>query len=334
MSQTFDTHERNASEAWKVLDQKRLGHSGTPKIGLVVQGGGMRGVYSMGALAALEEMGFGQCFDHVAGSSAGALNGAYFITGQAGYGVETYIKYLSRRNFVNPLRFKKMVDIDYLVDHIGKKVRPLDIKKLTSATTMLHIALTDFSHGKTRYVTNRTPGIDLWEAFRASAAMPILYNKPVKVGDGLYVDGSLRARVPIRRIVDYGCRYVVVVLTMPHSHRTNAKNAWIKSLGWLPTRHYSNALRQALFGEDVDYNTTKSDLSRGNPQISGCSTGVVVISPQSRPDPVSTITTGPKQLMRCALRARLDTWNAFGKSPPPIDNPFAVATSLAPRHCQ
>ncbi|MEC4670033.1 MAG: patatin-like phospholipase family protein, partial [Nitrospirota bacterium] len=143
----------------------------------------------MGALAALEEMGFGQCFDHVAGSSAGALNGAYFITGQAGYGVETYIKYLSQRNFVNPLRFKKMVDIDYLVDHIGKKVRPLDIKKLTSATTMLHIALTDFSHGKTCYVTNRTPGIDLWEAFRASAAMPILYNKPVKVGDGLYVDG-------------------------------------------------------------------------------------------------------------------------------------------------
>jgi predicted patatin/cPLA2 family phospholipase len=122
-----DTHTQTAREVWHILEQKRRGHSGIDTIGLVVQGGGMRGVYSMGALAALEEMGFGQCFDHVAGSSAGALNGAYFITGQASYGVETYIHYLSKKSFVNPLRLKKVVDIDYLVDYIGKKARPLHL---------------------------------------------------------------------------------------------------------------------------------------------------------------------------------------------------------------
>jgi predicted acylesterase/phospholipase RssA len=168
--------------------------AGTDTIGLVVQGGGMRGVYSMAALAALEEMGFGQCFDHVAGSSAGALNGAYFITGQASYGVETYIHYLSRKVFVNPFRLKKVVDIDYLVDHIGKKARPLHLHKLHSAHTTLHISLTESTHAQTRYVTNRTPGIDIWEAFRATAAIPLLYNKSVKVGDGHYVDGSISAR--------------------------------------------------------------------------------------------------------------------------------------------
>ncbi len=325
MSQTPDHHERTTREALKILDQKRLGRSEGAKIGLVVQGGGMRRVYSMGALSALEEMGFGQCFDHVAGSSAGALNGAYFITGQASYGVETYIHYLSQREFVNPLRFKKMVDIDYLVDQIGKKVRPLDIDTLLSADTTLHISLTQCSNGHTRFVTNRTPGINLWEAFRASAAMPILYNKSVKVGDGLYVDGSLRSRVPIRRVVDYGCRYIVVILTMPHSHRIKPKNAWIQSLSWPATRHYSDALRQALFGEDVDYNTTKSDLARRNPQISGCANGVVVITPQRPPERFSTITTDPKQLMQCALQARVDTWHAFGQTPPPIDNPFATS---------
>ncbi|UCE64428.1 MAG: patatin-like phospholipase family protein, partial [Nitrospirota bacterium] len=120
-SQSPHTREENATEALRVLNQKRLHHNGKEKIGLVVQGGGMRAVYSMGALAALEEMGFGQCFDHVAGSSAGALNGAYFITGQAGFGVETYVNHLTHRNFVNPFRVKKVMDIDYLVDHIGKK---------------------------------------------------------------------------------------------------------------------------------------------------------------------------------------------------------------------
>lgn len=325
MSQTPDHHERTTREALKILEQKRLGRWEGGQIGLVVQGGGMRGVYSMGVLAALEEMGFGQCFDHVAGSSAGALNGAYFITGQASYGVETYIHYLSQREFVNPLRFKKMVDIDYLVDQIGKKVRPLDINKLLSADTTLHISLTQFSNGHTRFVTNRTPGIDLWEAFRASAAMPILYNKPVKVGDGLYVDGSLRARVPIRRVIDYGCRYIVVVLTRPPSHRTKHKKAWVRSLSWPATRRYSDGLRNALFSEDMDYNATKANLMRRIPRISGCSSEVVVISPRSRTNLVSTITRDPRQLMRCALQARVDTWNAFGKMPPPIDNPFATS---------
>lgn len=325
MAHTSTTHTDTAREAWHVLEQKRLGHSDTDTIGLVVQGGGMRGVYSMGALAALEEMGFSQCFDHLVGSSAGALNGAYFLTGQASYGVETYIHYLSQKSFVNPLRLKKMVDIDYLVDHIGKKARPLHLPKLLSSPTTLHISLTESSHAQTRYVTNRTPDIDIWEAFRATAAIPLLYNKSVKVGDGHYVDGSISARIPIRRIVEYGCRYVVVILTMPHSHRITPTHTWLQSLAWPATRHYSPALRQAFFGEDVDYNTTKMDLSGESPQIPGYANKFIVISPQRPPEMFSTITTNPKQLLQGALQAREDTWRAFGQSPPSMTNPFAAS---------
>jgi predicted patatin/cPLA2 family phospholipase len=323
MAHTSDAPTQTAREAWEVLDQRRRGVAGTDTIGLVVQGGGMRGVYSMGALAALEEMGFGQCFDHVAGSSAGALNGAYFITGQASYGVETYVHYLSQKIFVNPFRLKKVVDIDYLVDYIGKKARPLNLHKLHSAHTTLHISLTESTHAQTRYVTNRTPDIDIWEAFRATAAIPLLYNKSVKVGDGHYVDGSISARLPVRPVVEFGCRYVVMILTMPHSHRITSTNTWLQSLTWPATRHFSPALRQAFFGEDVAYNTTKTDLSSGNPQISGCATKVVVISPPRGPERFCTITTDPKQLLQGALQAREDTWHAFGQTPPPRANPFA-----------
>jgi predicted patatin/cPLA2 family phospholipase len=324
MAHTSDTSTQTGRDAWHLLDQRRRGLGGTDTIGLVVQGGGMRGVYSMGALAALEEMGFGQCFDHVAGSSAGALNGAYFITGQASYGVETYVHYLSKKSFVNPFRLKKMVDIDYLVDHIGKKARPLQLHKLHAAHTTLHISLTESAHAQTRYVTNRTPDIDIWEAFRATAAIPLLYNKSVKVGNGHYVDGSISARIPIRRIVEHGCRYVVVILTMPHSHRITPTHRWLESLTWPASRHYSPALRQAFFGEDMDYNLIKNDLSGTRPQIPGYANRVMVISPQHSPENFSTITTNPKQLLQGALQAREDTWRAFGQSPPPIANPFAA----------
>lgn len=315
--------EHHAREAWHVLEQKRAGRAAPDTIGLVVQGGAMRGVYSMGALAALEEMGFHQSFDHVAGSSAGALNAAYFLTGQANYGVQTYVHYLTKKQFVNPLRIKKMVDIDFLVDHIGKKIRPLDMKKLIAAKTLLHISLTEYSNGKTHYVTNKTPGIDLWEAFRAAAAIPILYNKPVRLGKRLYVDGSLRARLPIKRVVDHGCHYVVVVMTRLQSHRANSRSPLFKTLSWLATRHYSEGLRQALYSEDAEYNATKTHLSRTNPTIPGVPVKLVVIAPKSIDDLVSTVTTDPTQLMQSALKARAETYNAFGKVPPPMKYPFA-----------
>ncbi len=324
MPHTSETDTTTAHAIWNLLNEKRDGHRKTNTIGLVVQGGGMRGVYSMGALAALEEMGFSQCFDHLVGSSAGALNGAYFLTGQASYGVETYIHYLSKKSFVNPFRLKKIVDIDYLVDQIGKRVRPLQLNKLRSSPTTLHISLTDKWHAETQWVTNRTPGIDIWEAFRATAAIPLLYNKAVKVGDGHYVDGSISARIPLRRIMEYPCRYIVVILTMPHSHRITSTHGLLQSLTWLATRHYSPALRKAFFGEDVDYNLLKTHLSPKNPQISGSTTRVVVISPRRKPEMFSTITTDSRLLLQGALQAREDTWRAFGQTPPSLANPFAA----------
>ncbi len=59
MSRTSEMHAGTDREAWNVPDRNRREQWGPDPIGLVVQGGGMRGVYSMGALTALEEMGFG-----------------------------------------------------------------------------------------------------------------------------------------------------------------------------------------------------------------------------------------------------------------------------------
>ena len=78
-----------------------LTRSGELRLGLVVQGGGMRGVYSMGALAALEEAGLRESFDIVTGSSSGAINAAYFLAGQADEAVDLYLRYLNSRECVH-----------------------------------------------------------------------------------------------------------------------------------------------------------------------------------------------------------------------------------------
>jgi hypothetical protein len=132
------SHADVAEEIWQAIRQKAAGERDVPPIGLVVQGGGMRGVYSMAVLAAFEEMGWTRCFDHVAGASAGAMNGAHFITGQARYGVETYIDHLSNRKFIDFFRLRKLVDLDYMIDDLVRHVRPFNLPALLEASTVAH----------------------------------------------------------------------------------------------------------------------------------------------------------------------------------------------------
>src|SRR5665213_2140991 len=128
-----------------LLEQKN--HKNKNRIyGLVIQGGGMRAAYSAGALATLIEYGFESVFDHVVGSSAGAMNGAYFLASQAD-AVDTYTKDISNKNFVNLTRKDKRVDIDYLVDVALQQKRPLKIDRLLTTHSQLHRVLTEAQSG-------------------------------------------------------------------------------------------------------------------------------------------------------------------------------------------
>jgi predicted patatin/cPLA2 family phospholipase len=311
-----------AEEIWQALRRKAAGERDVPPLGLVVQGGGMRGVYSMAVLAAFEEMGWTRCFDHVAGASAGAMNGAHFITGQAGYGVETYIDYLSNRKFIDFFRLRKLVDLDYMIDDLVRHVRPFNLPALLEASTELHIALADAEDASVHYVTNRSEDVDLWEAFRATGALPILYNRFVKVGDRLYLDGSLSDGLPLPRLLALGCRYIVVVLTKPLSFRSQGVSRPVRALAWWATRRYSPALKRALFDVNLHYNRTMSVLATPAQSCVHEAVRILVIAPRSEEHLVRCVTTDPRRLRRCAQQGRADAWQAFGQRPPATTHPL------------
>jgi len=144
--------------------------------GLVLQGGGMRAVYSAAALATLIGYDLSDAFDHVIGASAGAMNGAYFIAGQA-EAVDVYKKDLITKDFVNLRRNDKRVDIDFLVDSVLKRKHPLNVQKLLRSPTTLHVVLTDAETGKKKVISNHRHFLKIYEELRATAAMPILYDK-------------------------------------------------------------------------------------------------------------------------------------------------------------
>ncbi len=179
---------------------------------LVLQGGGMRGVYSAGAIAPLVKYGFADTFDHVIGSSAGAINGAYLI-GDDEQTMLTYSDDLTNKNFVNLLRREKKVDIDYLVDVVLKHKRPVDITRLLKAHAKLHIVMTAASTGKKVVLSNHHAFMAIYDEFRATAALPLLYDRPVMVDGRSYIDGGVADLIPLDVAVDLGCTDIVVVMT-------------------------------------------------------------------------------------------------------------------------
>lgn len=281
--------------------------------GLVVQGGGMRGTYSMAALMALEEGGLGGAFDHVVGSSAGAINGAYLLAEQATLAVTVYLDDISNKKFVDFFRLQKIVDIDYLVDGVLKKHKALNIKKVMGSFSTLHIVLTDYLTGEPTTVTNRDNKLDLMEAIRATAAMPILYNKVVQVNGRGYVDGGVTDGVPLLRAIELGCTDILVVLTRDPSFRRQRPNFLLRLMEKPFLRNYPAKTKEIILSEDKLFNRTMEIIQ--NPNKLDHPVRISAIFPSDLKKMVSRTTNNREELLACALMARNDTRRVLGLEP-------------------
>src|SRR5206468_3007033 len=113
------------------------------KIALIVEGGAMRGVISCAALMGLEDLGMTPVFDEVYGASAGAVNAAYFLAGQAAYATTIYYQKINNTRFIRRLWHRQIVDIDVLFDSIIAGDRALRLDKVLASQSPLFIAIAD-----------------------------------------------------------------------------------------------------------------------------------------------------------------------------------------------
>jgi len=118
------------------------------KVGLIVEGGAMRGVISCAALLGLEELGMTQVFDEVYGASAGALNAAYFLARQAALATTIYYQKINNTRFIRRLWHRRIVDIDDLFDSIIAREWPLRVDKVLASRSELFIAIADARTGE------------------------------------------------------------------------------------------------------------------------------------------------------------------------------------------
>jgi predicted patatin/cPLA2 family phospholipase len=181
------------------------------KLGLVVEGGAMRGVYTAGSLLALDLMKCNDVFDVVYGTSAGAVNAAHFLSLTGAPRAATYYKALADGKFFHPYRLWNVVDIDYFIFDVLQGTFPLDLAAAQKSSTPLLVALLDYDDATLRYFPIHDAGAEAWDLIKAAVAMPVVSRAPVRFKGRRYFDAGFAAAHGLQRALDDHCTHVLVL---------------------------------------------------------------------------------------------------------------------------
>ncbi|BBH69532.1 patatin family protein [Actinoplanes sp. OR16] len=188
------------------------------RLALAIEGGGMRGTVSAGMALALHEAGVTGAFDAVYGASAGAITGAWLLSGTpeklSGWAEPSYARAMIRLS--NVWRGKPMVDVHHLVEHIYAEVENMDFAAILGNAIEYHPLATDCATGESTDLRPLLTGpAELRLALRASAALPLLAGPPVRLGGRRFYDAGLAESVPYRTALAQGATHVLVLRSRP-----------------------------------------------------------------------------------------------------------------------
>lgn len=185
------------------------------KVGLVLEGGACRGVFTTGVLSVMQER--GMRFDYCVGVSAGAGNAMNFKSGQIGRVLELTAgdDYEDYYGIAQLGRSGKLLDLDYLYHTLSYDERlPFDFDAYYRNPMQCEYVLTCCESGKAVYYSGDAAPEQLLDAVKASCSLPGICT-PVALGKAHYLDGGIADPMPVKRALAHGCDKVVLVMTKP-----------------------------------------------------------------------------------------------------------------------
>jgi len=243
----------------------RAPHGDGARIALCVEGGAMRGVVSAGMVSALEQLGLVDAFDAVYGSSAGAINAAYFLAGQAAFGTTIYAEDINNAKFISLARMlsgRPVVDLGFLIDDVATLRKPLDTAKVLASASPLTVMATSVATASRAPLTGFPDGASLLLALRAGATMPVLAGPAVTYQGRQYLDASLTEPIPVRLAEEEGHTHVLVLLTRP-SDSARATTMFDRLYVLPRLRRISPALAKLYVDRSGPYRTLLDSIGAG-----------------------------------------------------------------------
>lgn len=227
------------------------------KLGLILEGSGLRGIYTAGVLDFLIDKEI--YADGVIGASTGARNACSYVSKQRGRAFRVFTDYLHDKrymSFQSLVRKGDLFNATFIYDTIPNKLIPYDYDTFYKGKMKLYAVCCNLETGKPEYLQC----INLKHDFtyvRASSSRPLLSNI-VEINGKKLLDGGCADSIPIKKFQELGYDKNIVVLTHSIEYRKGKNN-----LMSIFRKQYSKYPKfiEALSTHHITYNKTLNELS-------------------------------------------------------------------------
>ena len=196
------------------------------KIGLVLEGGAMRGLYTAGVLDELMENNIE--VDGIIGVSAGVLFGVNYLSKQKGRVLRYNKRFIKDKRYMglhSLLTTGNIVNKEFSFYEIPYKLDIFDDETYKKSKTDFFATITNVETGKAEYIKLKSV-LEQMEVLRATSAMPFV-SKMVEFNDNKYLDGGIADSIPIEKCKELGYDKIILVLTRPIVYRKKKDNELI-----------------------------------------------------------------------------------------------------------
>ena len=213
------------------------------KIGLVLEGGGMRGLFSAGVLDALLEL-KELSVNGIVGVSSGALFGVNYVSKQKERAVRYNKKYADDKRYMGLhswITTGNAVNKDFAFYELPYKLDVFDNETFKKAKTDFYVVMTNVESGKPEYVLIEDAFAQM-EYLRATSALPFA-SKIIEINGKKHLDGGISDSIPIDFCESLGYDKIIAVLTRPEGTYKEDKLGFLYKLVY---RKYPNLVKSLL----------------------------------------------------------------------------------------
>lgn len=253
--------------------------------GLVLEGGGMRGLYSAGVMDVLMQQGFHP--DVICGTSAGVTFGVNYPSQQPGRVLRYNLRLAGDKRYISVhslLHTGDICNVDFCYRLLPEEYDPFDYDTYRHSGMRLFATVTNVRTGQAEYIEVEDCRTQM-DVVRATASLPFLSRLVHYQGED-YLDGGIVDNIPLDKCFAEGCDKVVVVLTRPKGEYTNDRLTLLSRIVY----HQYPALQEAFRVRNHNYRQRIEQIERLEAE------GKIIVLRPSVPMKISRLEHDPKKL--------------------------------------
>jgi len=224
------------------------------KIGLVLEGGAMRGMWTSGVLDTFLDNNIK--VDGIIGTSAGGLFGVNYVSKQRERGIRYNKKYCRDYRYMSLfslLLTGNIINKKFAFYKVSTELDPFDNEEFKKSKIDYYVTATNVETGGAEYFKITDPFKDM-EKLRATSAIPLV-SKCVKIDGKKYLDGGVSDSIPIQKMEEMGYDKIIVVLTQPLDFKKKMINEKKQKIVKFVYKKYPNLIK-SMYNRHNDYNET------------------------------------------------------------------------------